>query len=123
MTAEPLTRRAFLRLALLPLAASAAAALAGCRIASADKDEPAAPQAEGDEVGFVHDNHMHEAILPRADLEAGNPVAIRIQGRSEHDHGVELTAAQLADIRAGRQVKVRSSLDMGHYHNVVFNFD
>lgn len=118
MTTRPLSRRSFLRLALLPLAASA---LAACRIADADDPEPAPPPVDGDAVGFVYDNHVHDAVLPKAALEAGAAASLHIQGRSQHDHVIELTAAQIADIRAGREVWIRSTVDWGHFHDVVFN--
>jgi hypothetical protein len=122
MSARPLSRRAFLRLALFPLAASAAASLAGCRIAAAeDAEEPPAPAVAGDAEGYVYDNHLHDAVLPKADIEAGGPVDLHIQSHSTHDHVLELTRTEIADIRAGREVRVRSSNDWGHAHEVVFN--
>lgn len=118
MPSEPLSRRAFLRLAQWPLAA---VALSACRMMAADERSPSLPPVEGDKVGFVHDNHMHDAVLPKGDIDAGQLVSIHIQGRSQHDHAVKLSAADIADIRAGREVWVRSSTDWGHFHEVVFN--
>lgn len=124
MASEPVSRRAFLRLALFPLAASAAAALAGCRIGTTGPEDapPLEPAPIGDAPGFVFDNHQHSALLAASDLQAGLPVTLHIRGRSPHDHVVELTAAQVADIRAGREVTVPSTNDYGHAHDVTFNF-
>lgn len=121
MSCETVSRRAFLRMFLLPLAASAAASLAGCKIAEADHQPPPLPPVEGDSVGYVYDNHQHDAILTKADIEAGLAVTLHIQSHSQHDHTVRLTPAQVADIRAGIETEVESSSDGGHHHLVIFN--
>ena len=121
MTSPNVSRRAFLRTALIPLAASAASWLAGCRIAEADNQPPPLPPVEGDSVGYVSDNHQHDAILPKADIEAGVAVALHIQGYALHDHLVRLSAEQVADVRAGREVQLQSTSDGGHTHLVIFN--
>lgn len=113
-----LPRRDFLRLILLPFAASAAASLTACMM---EDPRAALPPVDGDKVGFVFDNHLHDAILPKADIEAGESVTLHIQGRSAHDHVITLTAAHIAAIRAGREVTVHSSNDWGHTHDVAFN--
>lgn len=115
------SRRAFLRTALIPLAASAASWLAGCRIAEADTQAPPPPPVEGDSVGWVYDNHQHDAILAKSDIEAGGAVSLHIQGYALHDHIVRLSAEQLAEVRAGREVQVQSTSDGGHDHLVIFN--
>jgi hypothetical protein len=121
MPSAIVSRRAFLRTALFPLAASAVAWLAGCRIAEADNQPPPLPPVEGDSVGYVYDNHQHDAILAKADIEAGEALSLHIQGYAKHDHLVRLTADQVADVRAGREVKIESSSDGGHNHLVIFN--
>jgi hypothetical protein len=118
MPDAPLSRRAFLRFALWPLTVPL---LEACRLADADDREPSPPPVAGDSIGFVYDNHLHDAVLAKADIEAGEPLSIHIQGHSTHDHVVELTAGQLADVRAGREVSLRSSNEWGHAHDVVFN--
>jgi hypothetical protein len=121
MPCETWSRRAFLRITLTPLAASAVASLAGCRIAEADDQPPPLPPVEGDSVGYVYDNHQHDAILAKADIEAGAAVSLHIQGYARHDHIVRLTPGQVADIRAGIETQTSSSSDGGHDHLVIFN--
>jgi hypothetical protein len=121
MPCATLSRRAFLRIALLPLAVSAAASLAGCRIAEADHQPPPLPPVEGDSVGYVYDNHQHDAILTKAAVEAGEAVSLHIQGYALHDHIVRLGPDQIADIRAGVETQTMSSSDGGHDHLVIFN--
>lgn len=113
-------RRDFLRLSLASLAA-AAWPLSACKIADADTQAPALPPVLGDAVGMVFDNHLHDAVLAKADIETGAAFTLHIQGHALHDHIVELTAAQLADVRAGRETTLWSSNDWGHYHAVTFN--
>lgn len=121
MTSVNAARRAFLRTALLPMAASAASWLAGCRIAEPDTRTAPPPPVAGDAVGYVYDNHQHDAVLPESEIEAGVAVALHIQGYALHDHLVRLSAEQLADVRAGREVQLQSTSDGGHNHLVIFN--
>jgi hypothetical protein len=93
----------------------------GCRIAESDDQPPPLPPVEGDSVGYVYDNHQHDAILVKADIEAGAAVTLHIQGYARHDHTVRLTPGQLADIRAGLETQTTSSSDGGHDHLVIFN--
>lgn len=117
---NPIRRRDFLRLSLATLAA-AAWPFSACKIADADTQAPALPPVDGDAVGMVFDNHQHDAILAKADIEGGAALSVHIQGHALHDHTVELTAAQIADVRAGKETTLWSSNDWGHSHVVTFN--
>ena len=120
-----LNRRTFLKWAVLP-AIAAALPLSGCRV-STMSPEPVAPGdgrlplTAADKQGLVFDNHEHTAFLAKRDIEAGAAFTLHIQGKAYHDHVLELTEAEMADIRAGLEFAKRSSNDWGHTHEVMFN--
>ena len=69
-------------------------------------------------------NHGHRFTVAKADATAGAEKTYHIQGGADHDHTVTITAAQFADLAAGTQVTVLSSVDIGlgtHDHNVTVN--
>lgn len=83
------------------------------------KDSPA--PVITDKVGMVFDNHQHDALLTKAQLEAGTEVLLHIQGHSQHDHYLTLTREDLAAIRSGLTVSKPSTTDWGHQHLILFN--
>jgi hypothetical protein len=44
-----------------------------------------------------------------------------IRGGADHDHLIQLSPAQLAQIKAGMPVTVASSVDFAHFHDVTVN--
>jgi hypothetical protein len=60
-------------------------------------------------------NHGHVLAIPAADLDAAT---YNITGTSNHTHTVTLTPAQLQDLKAGRTVRLTSSTDSNHNHEV-----
>lgn len=79
------------------------------------------PPVTAEEVGIVFDNHQHDAVLSRWELEAGEPIVLHIKGHSGHDHTLTLTAEDIAAIRRGKPLSRMSSNDWGHDHRVTFN--
>ena len=67
--------------------------------------------------GAIALNHGHTLTVPGADAQAGTEKTYHIQGSGDHDHTVTITAAQFADLRAGTQVVITSSLDEGFTHD------
>lgn len=63
-------------------------------------------------------NHGHALNVPAADVTAGVAKTYSIKGTSGHDHTVTITAAQFAQLGAGRAVTVPSSNGAGHTHSV-----
>lgn len=74
-----------------------------------------------DEAGRIDDNHDHRALITRAQLESGGALTLDITGTSTHPHTISLSAKDVAAIRAGKPVLVRSTVDWGHDHGVHFN--
>jgi hypothetical protein len=72
----------------------------------------------GAKAGAISSNHGHRAIVPAADINANAPKTYSIQGTSNHDHTLSLTAEQLAQLAQGQSVTVTSSTDASHAHTV-----
>ncbi len=62
--------------------------------------------------------HGHELPIEAADLDSTTDKTYDIQGSAPHAHMVTLTAAQLAELKAGQSVVVTSSVDAGHSHEL-----
>jgi len=62
-------------------------------------------------------NHMHEAVIPAADVNAGAEMTYDIQGSSPHAHSITLTAADMTTLQGGGMVTV-TSVGGGHTHDV-----
>jgi hypothetical protein len=76
--------------------------------------------------GSVSLNHGHVATVTSMELTAGNAVTLNIRGNADHPHSVDLTAAEVVQIRDGQRVTKTSSTDSSaafgiHEHTVTFN--
>jgi hypothetical protein len=121
-----LDRRAFGHQAALALLGGAAVTLYGC--GGGGYSSPVSASAPGatvsgarDASGAISSNHGHVAVITAAQLTAGNGLRLDIRGQAEHNHSVELTAAQVAQVRGGSRVSLDSTDGQGHRHAVVFN--
>ena len=118
----PLSRRRFIGGVKTVLLSGILINLTGClEIFGTDTLPGAHRLGPGDKEGIVQDNHLHQAIITDTELKAGGAVVLHIIGQSEHDHTVEISAEDVEEIRAGRRVSRKSSVDNGHYHLVWFN--
>jgi hypothetical protein len=63
-------------------------------------------------------NHGHSMSVSAADEMAGAAKTYSIQGSSAHNHTVELSAEDFADLAAGKVVVVTSSTEASHSHDV-----
>jgi C-terminal processing protease CtpA/Prc len=91
-----------------------------------DSSSPVAPGGSSDEAGSVSANHGHTATVSSAQLTAGNSVTLDIRGSADHPHTVELTVAEVIQIRDQQRVSKNSSTDPSaafgtHLHTVTFN--
>lgn len=64
-------------------------------------------------------NHGHVLAIPQADLDSTTAKTYNIQGTADHNHTVTFSAADLADLKAGRMVTVQSSTTLAHSHTIV----
>jgi hypothetical protein len=105
--------------------ASALAALSGAviTIGCGSDSSPMGntPPPSADATGAISGNHGHVATITAAQLGAGNTLVLNIQGAATHDHTVQLTAAEIGQVRDRRQVVKTSSDTASHTHTVTFN--
>ena len=76
--------------------------------------------------GSISENHAHTATVTSVELNAGNAVTLNIRGSADHPHTVDLTAAEVVQIRDSQRVSKASSTDSSaafgiHQHIVTFN--
>ena len=69
---------------------------------------------------FITANHGHTFQVTAADVTAAAPKAYATKGQSEHEHWVQLTAADFAKLQAGGTVRKVSCND-GHEHEFIVN--
>ena len=67
------------------------------------------PQGCGASGTQIADNHGHQLVVPSADLDSTTNKVYSIMGTASHDHMVTLTAAQLAQLKAGQSVIATST--------------
>ena len=64
-------------------------------------------------------NHGHVMVVAKADIAAGQAKTYHIQGTSDHDHTVMLTATQFAQLAADNAIMTESSVDADHSHLIM----
>jgi len=110
-------RREFTGQALLAMLAGVTVTISGC-----GSENPAAPSPPvNDKTGVIANNHGHVATITSAQQKAGGNVTLNIQGTGSHDHVLELTAAEVATIRAGLQLAKDCAMTRNHVHTITFN--
>lgn len=67
-------------------------------------------------VAGISGNHGHTLTIPAADLDATTPMTYNFQGAADHNHQVTFSAADLANLKAGRAVTVTSTETDAHQH-------
>lgn len=129
--ARRLDRREFGREAALALLGGAVVTLSAC--SGGGGGSPASPTAPstpapaasasgaGDSAASISANHGHQAVITGAQLTAGNGLRVDIRGQADHSHSIELSDAQVVQVRGGSRVSVASTDGQGHTHAVVFN--
>jgi hypothetical protein len=116
-----LDRREFVVGSLLAMLGGVTVTISGC-VSSPTAPTAATPDFSSDKAGAVSGNHGHVAVITSAQLRAGGAVALNIQGSASHTHTVELSAAEVMQIRDGQRVSKESSL-FRHAHMITFNDD
>jgi hypothetical protein len=111
-------RREFLGAAAAALFAGVVIQITGC---STDSGSSGPTLEAGDKQGSILDNHGHKAIIKKAQLDAGGAVTLDIQGSADHTHNLELTADDMATLKAGQHVMKATSTTNSHSHIIMFN--
>lgn len=115
------SRREFTLASALALLGGVTITVSGCGGGSSSPTRPVGGPIP-DVTGAISDNHGHLAVVTGAQMTAGNAIALDIQAEATHPHMVELSAADLGDLRNGRMVsKISSNGDVdAHRHQVTF---
>ncbi len=67
----------------------------------------------------IGDNHGHVLVVSAQDVVAGAEITYHIQGTSDHDHTVTLSADEFASLQQDRAIMTVSSNDAGHSHTIM----
>jgi hypothetical protein len=81
---------------------------------------PSAPEPAADKTGVIANNHGHVAVITGAQLTAASTLALSLQGTASHNHLLELSGAELMQIREGRTF-AKECTGTSHTHMVTFN--
>jgi hypothetical protein len=87
-------------------------------LGSPDSDGGLAYCPNGAQNGIVTANHGHSLYVPRADIEAAQPVEYNIRGTSPHPHYLPLTAEHFAMLAQNQSFRITSTNNAGHTHDV-----
>lgn len=115
-------RREFTVAALLAMLGGVSITISGCG-GSASPSSPSTPsttQPVADKSGTISSNHGHVAVITSGQLTAANTLALSLQGTASHNHMLELSAAELVQIRDG-QTFAKECSGTSHKHMVTFN--
>jgi hypothetical protein len=112
-------RREFTLAALLAMLGGVSITISGCGKASSPSTPSTTPPVE-DKTGAISNNHGHVAVITSGQLTAANTLALSLQGTASHNHMLELSAAEVMQIRDGRTLAKECS-GTSHTHVVTFN--
>jgi len=121
MERTTLDRREFTTRSLLAMLSGVAITISGCGGGSDGGPSTPSGGGSGSKTGSITGNHGHSAVITSAELTAGAQLSLNIQSSADHNHTVQLTAAEVVSIRDGRQVAKMSSNTQAHDHTVTFN--
>ncbi|HJV60350.1 MAG TPA: hypothetical protein VJ743_05350, partial [Albitalea sp.] len=66
----------------------------------------------------ISGNHGHALTVPQSDLDSTTDKVYSIMGSASHDHTITLSAAMLAQLKAGMSVTTTSTTTLSHNHDV-----
>ncbi len=114
-------RREFTLAAMLAVLGGVSITISGCD-SSSSPAMPSAPatQPVTDKNGVIANNHGHVAMITSAQLISGGALLLNLQGTASHNHTLELSTDEVAQIRDGRTV-ARQCTGTSHTHMVTFN--
>jgi hypothetical protein len=119
---DHISRREFTLEAALAILATCVITIAedACGSSSSTPTTPTAPPADIN--GVVAANHAqpHAVTITGAQIVANNALALNIQGQATHNHTLNISAAELTQLKNRQAVTETSSTDNGHNHAVTF---
>jgi len=66
----------------------------------------------------ISSNHGHTLVVAKADIDAGVEKSYAIQGSSGHNHTIVLSSTNFETLKSEKTLKVESSRDSSHRHDV-----
>lgn len=67
----------------------------------------------------IGDNHGHVMTVSKEDVAAAVAKTYHIQGTSDHDHTVDLSASDFLQLQQDHAIMTTSSYDAGHDHSIM----
>jgi hypothetical protein len=117
-------RREFTVAAMLAMLGGVSITISGCGgkggSSPSSPSMPEAPAPVTDKAGSISNNHGHVAVITGAQLTAASTLALSLQGTASHNHMLELSGAELGQIRDGRTF-TKECTGTSHTHMVTFN--
>lgn len=109
-------RREFTLQSAMAILAGVVITVEGCGSKSPSTPTPVV----NDVTGVISGNHGHTARITAGQITAANTIALDIRGDAAHPHMVEVTQAELTNLRNKQAVTKSSSTDNNHQHSVTF---
>lgn len=66
----------------------------------------------------ISSNHGHSLMVSKSDIDDAADKTYSIQGTSGHDHTIVVTAANFDTLKSTKSIKIESSRDSSHRHDV-----
>ena len=66
----------------------------------------------------ISSNHGHTLSVSKTDIDVGTEKSYTIQGSSDHSHTIVLTVASFNTLKSAKTLRIESSLDDSHRHDV-----
>ena len=116
-----LTRREFTVESALAMLAGVTITITGCGGDDNPTTNPTPATTDKSATVSTDAGHTHTAVVTAAQLTAGNAISVTLTGAATHTHTVDLSQAELTQIKAGTRVQKTSTTDNAHSHTVTFN--
>lgn len=110
----PMTRKDFLRIAVL----AGAGVAASCGGSGDSMQGPTGNCLANGTATAIGGNHGHVLVVPMADIAAGAQRTYDIRGTADHTHQVTLTAADMATLQQNVAARETSSVALSHSHPI-----
>jgi hypothetical protein len=109
MESDSLDRREFTVQSALALLGGVTITITGCGGGGYSSRSPSGGTSSSNVFGTISDNHGHQAVITSAQLTTGGGLSLDIRGQADHPHAVDLTAAEVSQIRNGQTVAKAST--------------
>lgn len=87
-------------------------------VAAVDDPESSDCLANGANATAISSNHGHALAVSKSDIDAGVEKSYSIQGSSGHNHTIVVSAANFTTLKSSKTLKIESSSDNSHRHDV-----